>query len=386
MPRRRRSNLIRNGLLVITLAIFLLMGLSPLLESLLTVPDWAHDWLEWTRSRVMETLVAVWFFVFGSMVGSFINVVVWRMPRGVSVVSRGSACPYCQARIRLADNIPVFGWIKLGGRCRVCRLPISPRYPIVEAVFGLVFLLMFFVELQSAGANLPGGQRYISRGILQVIVSTKWDLILIYVFHMTLLVMLMTWSLMAWDGSRIPVKTVSFALLVGFAVPWFFPYVHPVPWIDDADQWFTEFPWLQRTVTAFLGLACGFIIGSLLQAMLDGTASPGSRDGLAVTVALATIGLFTGWQLVTYVVLQFGILISLRDFGVYSKRMPACGWLTLATLMAICFWRRLEVPDHGPASWLEMGCAASWGLLLTWVASRLHRGVGSSSLQSEVRA
>ncbi|MDG2012149.1 MAG: hypothetical protein P8J33_01495, partial [Pirellulaceae bacterium] len=77
MPRRR-SNLIRNLVTVVVLAIIFLMGVTPLLEPFFPIDPAVSVWLGWIRSRVMEALVTFWFFVFGSMVGSFINVVVWR--------------------------------------------------------------------------------------------------------------------------------------------------------------------------------------------------------------------------------------------------------------------------------------------------------------------
>ena len=263
MPRRR-SNLTRNLLLIGGLVIFLLMTVGPLIENQLPYNSGASRWLEWLRSRVMESMVAAWFFAFGSMVGSFINVVVWRMPRGVSVVAKGSACPYCTAKIKLKDNIPIFGWIKLQGRCRVCRLPISPRYPIVETIFGVVFLLVFFVQLSTANGNFPGASRKLSTGILQVILFTQWDVVASYAWYMTMLVMLMIWALMAYDRSRIPIKTVLFALLVGLGGAWAQPDMQPVKWIDGGDQWFADLQWLGRIITSVIGLVSGFLIGELI--------------------------------------------------------------------------------------------------------------------------
>jgi len=78
--------------------------------------------------------------VLGLLVGSFLNVVVWRLPRGESVVSPGSHCPACDAAIRPWDNVPVLSWLALRGRCRDCGAPISPRYPAVEALTGAAFV------------------------------------------------------------------------------------------------------------------------------------------------------------------------------------------------------------------------------------------------------
>jgi len=77
--------------------------------------------------------------VTGVAVGSFLNVVVHRVPRGLSVVAPPSACPGCGHAIRARDNVPVVSWLVLRGRCRDCAAPISPRYPLVEAGTGALF-------------------------------------------------------------------------------------------------------------------------------------------------------------------------------------------------------------------------------------------------------
>jgi leader peptidase (prepilin peptidase)/N-methyltransferase len=74
--------------------------------------------------------------IFGAIVGSFLNVVAYRLPRGESLLHPPSACPSCGTPIKPYDNVPVLGWLWLRGRCRACKAPISPRYPIVEAVTG----------------------------------------------------------------------------------------------------------------------------------------------------------------------------------------------------------------------------------------------------------
>lgn len=82
----------------------------------------------------------------GLAIGSFLNVVAYRVPAGLSVVRPASACPSCGHTIRSRDNLPVVSWLLLAGRCRDCRAPISVRYPIVEALTALAFVLvaMFF--------------------------------------------------------------------------------------------------------------------------------------------------------------------------------------------------------------------------------------------------
>src|SRR5207249_9377196 len=80
--------------------------------------------------------------IFGLAIGSFLNVVIYRVPAGESVVSPPSRCPNCGAAIRNRHNVPVVGWLVLRGKCYDCRAPISPRYPIVELVTGVLFAAM----------------------------------------------------------------------------------------------------------------------------------------------------------------------------------------------------------------------------------------------------
>lgn len=79
---------------------------------------------------------------FGLVIGSFLNVVVYRLPAGLSVARPASACPGCSTPIRRRDNVPVVSWLALGGKCRDCRTAISARYPIVELATGLFFVLV----------------------------------------------------------------------------------------------------------------------------------------------------------------------------------------------------------------------------------------------------
>jgi leader peptidase (prepilin peptidase)/N-methyltransferase len=76
--------------------------------------------------------------VVGAVFGSFLNVVAYRLPRGESLARPRSRCPQCQTPIKPYDNVPVLSWLALRGRCRSCRAPISARYPLVEAMTGLL--------------------------------------------------------------------------------------------------------------------------------------------------------------------------------------------------------------------------------------------------------
>ena len=93
--------------------------------------------------NAFDALLAVFTFAFGAILGSFANVCIHRLPRGESVVHPPSRCPACGTRIAFYDNVPLLSWALLRGRCRTCRAPISPRYPLVETAVGLLVLASF---------------------------------------------------------------------------------------------------------------------------------------------------------------------------------------------------------------------------------------------------
>ncbi len=92
-------------------------------------------------------------FAFGCCVASFLNVCIWRIPRGESVILPPSHCPKCNARILWYQNVPILSWLILRGRCAACHEPISPRYAVVETLGGALFLLTY---LQWASPALMG--------------------------------------------------------------------------------------------------------------------------------------------------------------------------------------------------------------------------------------
>ncbi|AIV41704.1 MULTISPECIES: prepilin peptidase [unclassified Curtobacterium] len=94
--------------------------------------------------------------VLGLAIGSFLNVVVHRVPAGISVVAPASACPRCDHPIRRRDNVPVLSWLLLRARCRDCAAPISARYPAVEGATAVLFVLVALVVPQPLGATTVG--------------------------------------------------------------------------------------------------------------------------------------------------------------------------------------------------------------------------------------
>ncbi|MEO8497033.1 MAG: prepilin peptidase, partial [Planctomycetota bacterium] len=198
-------------------------------------------------------LVALWIWCFGANVGSFMNVVIFRVPAGLSVVHPGSRCPKCSNHIAWYDNVPVLSWLWLRAKCRHCALPISSRYPTIEATVAAVFLVLAIVELVSGGANLPYLDDGYRRG-LDLSVS------LVYGYHLLLLCVLICAAMIRYDRQRTPLRLYVPALLVGI--------VAPATWAAVALlQSQLSFGWLPLQPVAFHSLAFaewqdGFMLSS----------------------------------------------------------------------------------------------------------------------------
>lgn len=113
-------------------------------------------------------MIPFFFFLFGIVIGSFLNVCISRIPEDLSIVRPRSRCPRCQTPIRPYDNIPVLSWFLLRGKCRNCHLPISPMYPVVEFLTGVLFVLTYF----SFGLYLPAFKYLIFGCLLIILIVT----------------------------------------------------------------------------------------------------------------------------------------------------------------------------------------------------------------------
>ena len=115
-------------------------------RKLSSIPD-ALNHINYCPRNIMlplSTFIAVICFVFGACIGSFLNVVIYRMPEGQSIVSPPSHCPACTHVIPFYFNLPIISFLLLKGKCRFCKAPISIRYPLVELITGLLALGLFF--------------------------------------------------------------------------------------------------------------------------------------------------------------------------------------------------------------------------------------------------
>ena len=93
---------------------------------------------------MIETVIGIIVFIFGIMIGSFLNVVIYRIPKGESIVFPASKCQSCQNSLKWWHNIPIFSWLFLRGKCYFCKEKISAQYPIVEFLTGVIFVALYF--------------------------------------------------------------------------------------------------------------------------------------------------------------------------------------------------------------------------------------------------
>jgi len=93
---------------------------------------------------MVEIVTGIIVFVFGIMIGSFLNVVIYRIPKDESIVFPASKCQSCQTSLKWYHNIPIFSWVFLGGKCAFCKEKISVQYPIVEFLTGIIFVALYF--------------------------------------------------------------------------------------------------------------------------------------------------------------------------------------------------------------------------------------------------
>ena len=319
----------------------------------------------WVLELAAKALLGAWIFFFGACVGSFLNVVVYRLPRGMSLVHPGSRCPTCGHAIRGWDNIPLVSWLLLRGKCRDCSAPISPRYYYVELTVGLVFLLTALVEVLDAGrghAFLPSN--FAGRPVLRM--HDGLPFWLAYGTHVVLLTTLIGAALIESDGFRPPRRLYLPILVIGLAVPLVFPQVRRVPL-------FRESPfagWQAGLLDGLAGLTVGALAGLL--AGLCWWAVSGRRiwPRAAPVMVFGAIGLVIGWQRILSVTPGTLILTALLAGVVRLSRANVV--VPMAAVAAIAAWMQLvelESDLHFTIRSLEDGPVASIAMSATFIAA-----------------
>jgi len=299
----------------------------------------------------LEVLAAVYFFVLGATVGSFLNVVVYRLPRGVGLLRPGSFCPACRTPIWARDNLPVIGWLLLRGRCRQCAAPISPRYPLVELFLGLAFLGLAYTELISGGANLPVPPPNLRAGAIWTLWSPAWGLIFLYLYHGLLISVLAALVLIKVDGQATPLSLAAFGLAVGLVPPILWPHLHPVAQAATVQPWTGIAGGIGRIGLGLLNLGVGWLLGAMF-ALGRPAHARGQRRHEGATLALALVSAYLGWSAALSVAVMAALarllllVLSFRSFAASKlAELPPLVFPFAAALVQIPAWHRLsEIP------------------------------------------
>ncbi len=228
----------------------------------------------------------VFLVLLGLVVGSFLNVCIYRLPRGRSVVNPSSHCPSCKAFLRWFDTVPVIGYMMLRGRCRECKSIISFVYPVVELVTAVLFVVQYAV----VGLSPVLVVRFIFTSVMVVLFVTDLQ-------HRVLP-----------DAVTIP------GAIVGWCCSWF----SPLGWLDSS-----------------IGIVVG---GTFLFVVSETYYRIRGREGLGMgdVKMLAMIGAFLGWELMLATLMMASVLGSLAGvMMVMSKRGDVRYALPLGSFLAI---------------------------------------------------
>ena len=267
----------------------------------------------------------IFIFVLGAMVGSFLNVVIHRVPLEESIVFPNSACPKCNNPIKPFDNIPILSWLILGGKCRKCKNPISPRYPAVELLTALIYLLVYW----QIGFNpfLPVAIIFVSAIIALIFIDAE-NMILPNVITYPLLL---------------------FALIVRII----FPLLFDSAYIQDLQHYpldqIQEYPiWLVSLFGAIIGGLFGggslWLVGAIWKKLRGVDAM-----GLGDVKMMFAVGALLGWRL-TFLSIFLGafsgaiigmILIAKQKDKNMQTQIPFGIFLGIGSILALLFGEQI---------------------------------------------
>ena len=224
-------------------------------------------------SRAVDVVVFSWFFFVGSSIGSFLNVVAWRMPRGRSIQGR-SHCPFCNSELTWRENFPIFGWIVLGGRCRNCRMPISPRYPVVELLVALTVSAIAVSGLFRDATHLPFWPKQFGQTTPLAIPHLSYDSLAVIIHHIVGLACVWAFALVRYDSQPLPRSLVNWSLALVTLPILAYPALAVVPWSLTAPE---DWSAAGRYGNAALRVLTGIAIGSVLPKLVGGGLVGGER-------------------------------------------------------------------------------------------------------------
>jgi leader peptidase (prepilin peptidase)/N-methyltransferase len=277
----------------------------------------------------VHLVLGIGMFIVGSVVGSFLNVAIYRIPLEKSVIWPDSRCPKCLGRIGALENIPILSWLVLGASCRTCKLPISARYPLIEALTAALFVIVYLADAQFA---FPPGVRG----------STVYLAVL---YHCVFVAVLVAVSFIDYDWTIVPPSLTNFGIAFGLILGMIDPMIRPAP---------------ASAITPLGGLGVGLLgvaVGAgmvLAVRVLGALVFRREAMGAGDIHILATIGAFMGWQaavLTFFLSSFFGLIPALvklvpyllkrlagRQWNPSDREIPLGPFLSMAAVTLLLIW------------------------------------------------
>ena len=335
----------------LTLSLLVRLGFDPYPSML---------WFEPVQIWAMRCFFPAWMFFVGGCFASFLNVVAWRVPRGQSILG-SSHCPNCNVQLKFpSTNMPILGWLKNGGQCGSCQWPIPVRYFVAELALGSVFVLLFQLQTVSGGMIVPFRELNATRfGVLDF----QPDLLLMLVYHLSLLSLIFTFAICATEKFAAPVKVI----LVGFLILAAIQCSSLSPGIVDFRLELSGDDATHRGMLSLLDSPQNFLLasvaGSLAAAICFLIFRGAKIDRLhGCFASLLLVGIALGWQAVLSVMI-FSCLVY------FVSRIQFTAAIFVGLLLHLLTWRiQLDWPWWpGPDSgfWQLIAGVIAIGILAT---------------------
>ncbi|MFO0820306.1 MAG: prepilin peptidase [Pirellulales bacterium] len=282
--------------------------------------------LQWA----MWWVLVLWLLAVGGCFGSFMNVVIYRLPAGLSVMRPPSRCPYCLNRIRGRDNIPVISWLVLRGRCRDCGTSVSKRYPVIEAVVAFSCVALALTEVFPGGEGLPNAVR-------TDLHDNPWQLWTMFSGHVLLLCTLFCATMIQYDDHPVPWRLFLPLAITVLAMSTMVPEACRIRWTVSAPG-----TWAGNLVQTLMAAGCGAFAGATLS-LVTRESDRFARGSVGLGLFLAIVTLFIGWISGLLVAVASGLLslVQTRVARRYPamERIPTLAWVTLSTFLLLLAWR-----------------------------------------------
>ena len=371
---------------LIGILVFLLLFVYPLISSWLVgsgrmpMGVTRYFWvIESAQTYLMGFLALLWIFFLGSCFASFLNVVAWRVPRGRSI-NGSSHCPDCNQKLRFRDNTPIVGWIRNGGQCSNCQLPIPVRYLVVEFVLGTIFLAFGIVQLILGGINLPLRTIEKLNGFKHLTIDP--ELIQLTLYHLILICVLFTFVLIRSENLKLPNSVWITGLVFGIFVPLIWPAATLIGWTWSKEPFNAGRFSFDQFATLGMGLLAGVVLGKIANGFGRRFVPehPYVFQPTFVSESIASlslIGLFLGWQSTLSIgVGAMCISILLRIIQPHAHWSSWSTSVFLATLTHMLSWRWLTECGYWPSATADVAVhliAFLAFIILAWTKSQLEQ-------------